>query len=284
MGRSASGVTGMRLRGGDKVMAMDVVPFELTDFDSTSNVHRGPDMLVVLENGFGKRTMLRNFHLQKRGGMGIRAANCTPKTGNFIGMHISYNDKGDVILASRKGQFIRMELTKIKRLGRDTQGVTLMKMREGDKVASVALIMPDETDHNGDQSKIPLDGNLPGKSPAIDSIPENHTKYDKKISEKAKKPDEGNSKIKVNYYEKNNMNEQIIESKETTPVQAGKNLPEIREEILPQVPANILPSAEPEIKVKNYKDDQVSEVSKEDIPKNPPIKKNEVNYWGGDKK
>ncbi|MDP3981143.1 MAG: DNA gyrase subunit A, partial [Chlamydiota bacterium] len=106
MGRSASGVTGMRLRSGDKIMSMDVVPFELAGFDKSTNF-KGPDMLVVLENGFGKRTMLKNFHLQKRGGMGIRAANCTPKTGNVIGMHITYNDKGDVILASEKGQFIR---------------------------------------------------------------------------------------------------------------------------------------------------------------------------------
>lgn len=142
MGRSASGVTGMRLRTGDHVMAMDVVKHDGSEtFGATS-----PDMLIVLENGFGKRTLLKNFHIQKRGGMGIRAANCTPKTGNVIGMHIAHDELGDVILASRKGQFIRMELNKIKRLGRDTQGVTLMKLREDDKVSSVALIEPaDET-------------------------------------------------------------------------------------------------------------------------------------------
>ena len=141
MGRSASGVTGMKLRAKDEVMSMDVVPEIESPFTPGRETQKGPDMLIVLENGFGKRTMLRNFHLQKRGGMGIRAANCTPKTGDIIGMHITYSDQGDVVLASRKGQFIRMELMKIKRLGRDTQGVTLMKLKENDKVSSVALIL-----------------------------------------------------------------------------------------------------------------------------------------------
>jgi len=101
-------------------------------------------MLIVLENGFGKRTGLKNFHLQKRGGMGIKAANSTSRTGKLVGMHITYNDEGDVVLASKKGQFIRVALKEIKRLGRDTQGVTLMKLEPGDKVASVALILSDE--------------------------------------------------------------------------------------------------------------------------------------------
>jgi DNA gyrase subunit A len=152
MGRSASGVTGMRLRAGDRVMSMDVVP-DITWPEEGKKVTIEPDMLIVLENGFGKRTMMRHFHIQKRGGMGIRAANCTPKTGKVIGMHIVYEDLGDVVLASRKGQFIRMELKKIKRLGRDTQGVTLMRLREGDKVSSVALILPDSTAEDGDNSQ-----------------------------------------------------------------------------------------------------------------------------------
>jgi DNA gyrase subunit A len=144
MGRSAAGVMGVRLKGADLVMAMDVVPGELANFEDNGSRYAGPDMLVVLENGFGKRTMLKHFHLQKRGGMGIRAANCTTKTGKVIGMHITYSDVGDVVLASQKGQFIRMALKDIKRLGRDTQGVTLIRLKGGDKVSSVALILPEE--------------------------------------------------------------------------------------------------------------------------------------------
>jgi len=155
MGRSASGVSGMKLRANDNVMAMDVVAGNLWPLETKKTANE-PDMLVVLENGFGKRTQLRHFHIQKRGGMGIRAANCTSRTGDVIGMHITYSDKGDVVLASQKGQFIRMELKNIKRLGRDTQGVTLMKLREGDRVSSVALILPEDEPKSDDQILIPL--------------------------------------------------------------------------------------------------------------------------------
>jgi DNA gyrase subunit A len=113
--------------------------------------------------------------------MGIRAANCTPKTGNVIGMHIIYVDKGDVVLASRKGQFIRMEIKNIKRLGRDTQGVTLMKLREGDKVSSVALIQEDE--EQNDQSQIKFD----------------EPKQEKKTD---KKSDNDIAKLNINHYQK----------------------------------------------------------------------------------
>jgi len=158
MGRSASGVTGMKLRGNDKVMAMDMVSGELWPTETSKKLKVEPDMLVVLENGFGKRTFLRHFHIQKRGGMGIRAASCTTRTGNVIGMHIIYSELGDVVLASRKGQFIRMEIKNIKKLGRDTQGVTLMRLKETDKVSSVAVIIPDETNTvTDDQSQITFD-------------------------------------------------------------------------------------------------------------------------------
>lgn len=144
MGRSASGVRGIKLRPGDNVMSMDVVSGEFINAFDERAKQLGIDMLIVLENGFGKRTLLKNFHLQKRGGMGIRAANCTERTGNVIGMRIIYSDEGDIILASKKGQFIRVALKDIKRLGRDTQGVTLMRLRKNDKMASVALILPDK--------------------------------------------------------------------------------------------------------------------------------------------
>lgn len=143
MGRSASGVMGMRLRRGDSVMSMDIVSEDDAKFDANGS-QRGSDILVILENGFGKRTMLRNFNIQHRGGMGIKAANCTAKTGSVIGMHITNSDEGDVVLATNKGQFIRMGLRTIKRLGRDTQGVTLIRLKDGDKVASSAIIRDED--------------------------------------------------------------------------------------------------------------------------------------------
>lgn len=222
MGRSASGVTGVRLRNGDKVMAMDVVPAIVWTFESDKKSIIEPNMLVVLENGFGKRTMLKLFHIQKRGGMGIRAASCTTKTGNVIGMHIVYNEKGDVVLASRKGQFIRMELHKIKKLGRDTQGVTLMRLKAGDKVSSVALILTDDTEDN--QPAIDFDSpEKPEpkieKKPASSVKPEEEVKKtkisDKKVNQISKKPVEKIAKPKENPVEKlviHNYKEPIVNS------------------------------------------------------------------------
>jgi len=199
MGRSASGVTGMKLRNGDKVMAMDVVSGGAWPDESGKKSSTEPDMLIVLENGFGKRTMVHHFHLQKRAGMGIRAANCTAKTGNIIGMHITYSDAGDVVLASRKGQFIRMELAKIKRLGRDTQGVTLMRLREGDKVSSVALILPDDEDKDDKaQLGLPIDEKPSSK---IDDNAKKITKKPEKTAiKKSVESVEQPPKIKVNNY------------------------------------------------------------------------------------
>ncbi|MCL5410483.1 MAG: DNA gyrase subunit A [Patescibacteria group bacterium] len=240
MGRSASGVAGVRLRKDDEVMAMDVVSGNNISFNEKDN-SRGPDMLIVLENGFGKRTMLKNFHLQKRGGMGIRAANCTPKTGNVIGMHITYSDAGDVILASRKGQFIRMELAKIKRLGRDTQGVTLMKLRAGDKVSTVALILPEDNEPSSTESN-------PQAPKAKTPVQAKKIEPAKAVSEKkpVKAVVDNDKKIGVKYYDKKD------------------NKPEASPE----------PKADVHVKYYNKEDE------KENKPKNPPIVKDEENYWG----
>lgn len=128
MGRSAAGVRGIRLRSGDLVMDMDVVPSDEAN------------LLTILENGFGKRTKITNFHIQKRGGVGIRASKTTVKTGKLVGAMVTMGDEGDVIMISRQGVMIRMALKAVKRLGRDTQGVILMRLDKGDKVSSVAVV------------------------------------------------------------------------------------------------------------------------------------------------
>ncbi len=131
MGRSAAGVRGIHLRGEDKVIGVDVV---LPSLEEKAFV------LAVLENGFGKRTPLPQFKIQLRGGMGIRVAAVAARTGKVVATHVVYGDVADVILASKQGQIIRMDLATIKILGRDTQGVTLMKMHDNDKVASVTVV------------------------------------------------------------------------------------------------------------------------------------------------
>lgn len=265
MGRSASGVTGMRLRVGDKVMSMDLVPAEMTGFNKPASF-RGADMLVILENGFGKRTMLKNFHLQKRGGMGIRAANCTQKTGDVVGMHLTYSDKGDVILASEKGQFIRMKLGEIKRLGRDTQGVTLMRLKGGDKVASVALILPDE-EQSTQQTIDDIPDNFNNEIKTESPIKKKPEKPKKEIESNISFPNKKKSELKVNFYE---SDKEVISNTE------NKN----ENKSIDQAKKQITRSDNPEntYHIKSYKNEDSSD--KKNYPSNPPMPKDDVNYWG----
>ncbi|MFA5157825.1 MAG: DNA gyrase subunit A [Patescibacteria group bacterium] len=153
MGRSAAGVIGMKLRVGDFVVGSSII----ADGEKYFSPQAGfPDLLTVLENGFGKRTMIKNFNIQNRGGIGVKVANCTPKTGNLVGMEVIFDDLGDALIASKNGQFIRMAVKDIKRLGRDTQGVTLMKLRAGDKVSSMTVVRPEEKEDIPEQPIAPI--------------------------------------------------------------------------------------------------------------------------------
>lgn len=130
MGRPSQGVRGIKLKKGDVVVEMDTV-----SRDTPS------DLLIVTENGLGKATPLADYRLQNRGGSGVKTANLTTKTGKIVGAKIlAENMKGDVILISKKGQVIRMSLEDIPARGRATQGVYLMRMNNGDVVASASVI------------------------------------------------------------------------------------------------------------------------------------------------
>jgi len=131
MGRTASGIRGIQLRAEDRVVGVDIV---LPSLESKAYV------LAVSENGFGKRTPLAHFKVQLRGGMGIRVLAVTQRTGKVVAAHVVYGEVADVIIASSQGQIIRLDLATVKILGRDTQGVTMMKMRGADKVASVTVV------------------------------------------------------------------------------------------------------------------------------------------------
>lgn len=170
LGRSAAGVRGIKLRAGDKVMSMDVVPKGAQD---------QTDALIVLENGFGKRTRLDLFTPQGRGGIGIKTANVTPKTGQIIGMHLIQGDGADVLLVSAGGQMIRTPLKSIKRLGRDTQGVTVMRLKGGDKVASVAIIKEDKVEEETAAAATPAVGKR--QAQAIDADLAEHKHPVKKV-------------------------------------------------------------------------------------------------------
>lgn len=131
MGRGASGVIGIRLDKDAEVVGADVVRAKTED--------KNLKLLVVMANGYGKRTGLGMYKVQKRGGKGITTADITPKTGQLVSAHITSDDDEAVIAISKKGQVIKTELKTISVLGRSTQGVRIMKMDPGDKVASVVL-------------------------------------------------------------------------------------------------------------------------------------------------
>ena len=129
MGRSARGVRGIRLKKDNRVIGMGVI-------DKTTK----SDLLIVTKNGFGKKTGLENYKRQKRGGMGIKTANITEKTGPIVSARIIGLKQEDLIAISLKGQVIRTPLKKISKLSRVTQGVKIMKLGEGDKVASITCV------------------------------------------------------------------------------------------------------------------------------------------------
>lgn len=135
MGRTAAGVRGIKLRKDDEVIGIDVVK----NSKDSSSVEK-KELLVVMENGYGKKTDLRQFKLQKRGGSGIKAAQVTAKTGKIVVGKILSADEEDMIAISQKGQVIRVSLGSVSMLGRATQGVRIMKMDTGDKVVSVTTI------------------------------------------------------------------------------------------------------------------------------------------------
>jgi DNA gyrase subunit A len=133
MGRAAAGVRGVRLGPGDEVVM-------------GSGIKNPPKsmVLVVMENGLGKMTLATEYRFQGRGGSGVKAANLTAKTGDLIGgCVLEEGTQGDLLCISKQGQAIRMSLADIPARGRATQGVIVMRLNSGDKVASMSVVMHD---------------------------------------------------------------------------------------------------------------------------------------------
>jgi len=136
MGRVTAGVRGINLRKGDFVEEVATV-----DPDDDH------DILVVTDLGFGKRTAVSEFRLQGRGGYGVALIKLTEKNGNVVGMHHVFEDD-QLLLVTEGGILIRMNVSEIRRIGRATQGVRLIRLDEGDRVVSVAVATGD-ADHDG---------------------------------------------------------------------------------------------------------------------------------------
>lgn len=132
MGRGASGVIGIRLKKDAQVIGAQVIPSK-TD-------GKAAKLLVVMSNGYGKRTQIGMYKVQHRGGRGIMTAKITPKTGPLVSAHISAEEDAEIVAISQKGQVIKTTLKTISVLGRATQGVRIMRMQAGDKVVSVVLV------------------------------------------------------------------------------------------------------------------------------------------------
>ncbi len=129
MGRTAAGVIGMKLDKGDKIIGVDIAKKDVKD----------GFLLTMSENGLGKKTPLTEYKVQKRGGSGIKTAKVTPKTGKLIVAKI-ITDQAELIAISKKSQVIRVEISTVPSLGRQTQGVSIMKLRAGDGIASLSCL------------------------------------------------------------------------------------------------------------------------------------------------
>ena len=133
MGRAARGVRGVRLRPNDTVVGMDVV----SDPDNQK-------LIVMATKGYGKMTAATNFPPHKRGGVGVKVAAVTAKTGPIAAVHTLDPAAKEIIMMSTSGQAIRVAVKDIPTLGRATQGVRVMKLNDGDFVASIGIIPEEE--------------------------------------------------------------------------------------------------------------------------------------------
>jgi len=134
MGRNASGVRGIRLaNNADEVIGM----VSVNDMDS--------DILVVSENGYGKRSRLEDYRMTNRGGKGVKTISITDKTGSLVSIK-NVSDSDDLMIINRSGIAIRMEVESLRVMGRATQGVRLINLRNDDTIAAVAKVLKDDED------------------------------------------------------------------------------------------------------------------------------------------
>lgn len=138
MGRTASGVRGITLSGtDDMVIGMITV------------LNESEDVLVVSENGYGKRSSIGGYRITNRGGKGVKTINVTEKTGKLIALK-DVSDQYDLMIITQAGNILRIPVSSLRVMGRATQGVRLINLRENDSIASVAYVEVNEEDNEGD--------------------------------------------------------------------------------------------------------------------------------------
>ena len=162
MGRNASGVRGIRLNNEkDEVIGMITINESETD------------VLVVSENGYGKRSSLEDYRITNRGGKGVKTISVTEKTGNLVAIK-NVTDSDDLMIINKSGIAIRLAVENLRVMGRATQGVRLIKVRAGDAIAAVAKVMSDDDD----DVELDEDGNK--------IISENNESLDKEANDSSK--------------------------------------------------------------------------------------------------
>jgi DNA gyrase subunit A len=156
MGRATSGVSGMRMRKGDEVIAASLAKDDA-------------DLLVVTVNGYGKRTPIHQYPSKGRGGLGVKTVQLTEARGQLAGALV-VRDGYQVMLMSTGGTVIRMPVEEVKRLGRSTQGVIVMRLRKSERVSTLAPVVEQPNgEENGDVAEIavePTDAVEPEETPA----------------------------------------------------------------------------------------------------------------------
>ncbi len=136
MGRTATGVRGIRLQKGDKVVGLLVIKNLQTS------------VLVVTEKGYGKRSDINDYRITRRGGKGVITVKTTDKVGKMISL-MEVVDKDELVIISTQGMVIRQAVKDLRVMGRNTQGVRVIKLNEGDSIADIARIIPEDDDSNG---------------------------------------------------------------------------------------------------------------------------------------
>ena len=157
MGRVSAGVRGINLREGDFVE-------EVAVFDATEN----NDILVVTDQGFGKRTEISEFRLQKRGGYGITLIRLTDKNGAVAAIR-QVTEEDEILVVTEQGMMIRMNAGEIRRIGRATLGVRVIRLDEGDRVVSVARAEAIEDSEDDEAGEVDAGGEEDGEVAADDN-------------------------------------------------------------------------------------------------------------------
>ena len=159
MGRDASGVQGMRLRAGDEVISLNIAQDD-------------SDLLVITENGHGKRTRVADYPRKGRGGLGVKTIQLTEAKGMLAGARV-VRDGYQVMLISTGGTVIRMPVEDVKRLGRATQGVIVMRLRGDERVSSLAPVVESDEDDDAAEAVAPAPGGAAAElDPVADDDPD----------------------------------------------------------------------------------------------------------------